>query len=149
MPFHSYASFKGKTQGTLKGESIKSEPPRRDKWMELTGYSFGVASPRDSSSGSGTGNRRHQPVNITKEFGAASPQLLSAHWKSEIFDEVIIEQVSSPKKGGKEQVVERITLTNATISRALVYVGKSLRGRSVSRFGITAENIRIDRFRRI
>ncbi len=149
MSFHSYASFKGKTQGIFKGESIKSEPLRRDKWLELTGYSFGVSSPRDSSSGNATGKRQHQPINITKEFGPASPQLLSAHWKSEIFDEVVIEQVSSPKNGGREQVVERVTLTNATISGARIYVGKSLRGRSVSRFGITAENIRIDRFRRI
>ena len=34
-----------------------------------------VISPRDSASGMATGKRQHAPVKITKEWGAASPQL--------------------------------------------------------------------------
>lgn len=34
----------------------------------------GVTSPRDSSTGMATGKRQHQPITITKEVGATSPQ---------------------------------------------------------------------------
>ena len=34
-----------------------------------------VVSPRDSASGMATGKRQYAPVRITKEWGAASPQL--------------------------------------------------------------------------
>ena len=34
----------------------------------------GVTSPRDSSTGMATGKRQHQPITMTKEVGATSPQ---------------------------------------------------------------------------
>jgi hypothetical protein len=36
-----------------------------------------IVSPRDSSTGMATGRRQHAPVKITKEWGAASPQLMA------------------------------------------------------------------------
>jgi len=34
----------------------------------------GVTSPKDSSTGMATGKRQHQPISVTKEVGATSPQ---------------------------------------------------------------------------
>jgi len=119
MSFHSYASFKGKTQGTLKGESAKAE--RRDKWTELVDFKLGAESPIDQNTGRPKGARTHQPFTITKETGVASPQLRNAHWNSELFDEIVIEIEGRPSKGSGEVVVQRITLTNATISRYRTY----------------------------
>jgi type VI secretion system Hcp family effector len=119
MSFHSYASFKGKTQGAFKGESTKAG--RRDKWTELVDFKMGAESPVDQNTGRPKGARTHQPFTITKETGVASPQLLNAHWASEVFDEIVIEIEGRPSKGSGEVVVQRITLTNATISRYKTY----------------------------
>jgi type VI secretion system Hcp family effector len=119
MSFHSYASFKGKTQGTLKGESDKAG--RRGKWSELVDFKLGVETPVDQNTGRAKGARTHQPFTITKETGVASPQLLNAHWNSEILDEIVIEIEGRPSKGSGEVVVQRITLTNATVSSYKTY----------------------------
>jgi len=119
MGFHSYVSFKGKTQGTLKGESTKAG--RRDKWTELIDFKLGTESPVDQNTGRPKGARTHQPFTITKETGVASPQLLNAHWASEVFDEIVIEIEGRPSSGAGEIVVQRITLTNATLSRYRIY----------------------------
>ena len=49
------------------------------------------------------------------EANAASPQLLQALWTSEVIKEVVIEHVNRTRDGAKEQVKERITLTDAVI----------------------------------
>jgi type VI secretion system secreted protein Hcp len=123
MSFRHYASFKGKTQGTLKGESTKSD--RRDKWTELIAFEMGSETPVDANTGRPKGHRTHQPITITKENGAASPQLLDAHWKDEVFDEIVIEIVGKPSAGAGETVVQRVTLTNAVISRFRRYFSNS------------------------
>ena len=41
----------------------------------LTSSSYQIVSPRDASSGLPTGRRMHKPFVVTKEWGAASPQL--------------------------------------------------------------------------
>ena len=43
---------------------------------ELRTAHYTVKSPRDSASGQATGKRMHKPVTITKEWGAATPQLM-------------------------------------------------------------------------
>ena len=131
MSFHSYVSFKGKTQGTLKGESSKAG--RHDKWTELVDFKMGAESPVDQNTGRPKGARTHQPITITKESGVASPQLLNAHWASEIFDEVVIEIVGRPSRGAGEIVVQRITLTNATLSRYRIYSPTASHGQASSR----------------
>lgn len=68
------------------------------------------------------GKRQHKPLTITKQFGAASPQLFNAHWTSEILQTVVI-QITGPNSGqGGEQVYQRITLTNARIGRYTRYM---------------------------
>jgi type VI secretion system Hcp family effector len=126
MAFHHYASFKGKTQGQLKGESLKAQ--RRDKWTELV--SFGMASevPLGPKSIRPRGPRTPFPLTITKETGASSPQLLNAHWTNELFETVVIEVVGRPDSGQSETVKERITLTNAQIVHYRCYGGSGVAG---------------------
>jgi type VI secretion system Hcp family effector len=134
MSFHSYASFKGQKQGEFNGESLR--PDRRDKWIDVVAFNFGLEGPYDPAGGPPRGARSHQPIIITKENGAASPQLLRAHWDGEMLDEVIIEicgrpttgqgESGRPSSGAGETVVERITLTNALISRFAPHVGAAI-----------------------
>ena len=120
MSFHSYASFKGKKQGQLKAESLKAK--RNDKWCELVAVEMGSEVPVDPKSGRPKAARTPGPVIVTKSIGGASPQLLDAHWKAELFDEVVIEIVGRPPTGTGEVVTERITLSSAVISKVHRYM---------------------------
>lgn len=113
MSFQYYVSIKGKTQGQFKGESKKEG--RKDKFMECVAFRMGSSVPVDANSGAIKGFRQHKPLVITKECGAASPQILQAHWNNEVLDEVIIEMVTRDSGGKKETVSERITLKDAVI----------------------------------
>jgi type VI secretion system secreted protein Hcp len=86
---------------------------------------MGSSVPVDANSGEPKGFRQHKPLVITKERGAASPQLLQAHWKNEILTEVVIEIVGRSDDGAKEIVQERITLTDAIIVSIDRYSHKS------------------------
>jgi type VI secretion system secreted protein Hcp len=113
MSFQSYVSFKAKKQGQLKGSSPKTG--RSDKWTEVISFEMGSSVPVDTNSGDVKGFRQHEPLRITMEHGAASPQILQAHWTNEVFDQVILEIVNRTATGAKEQVTERITLADAVI----------------------------------
>ena len=69
------------------------------------------------------GKRQHSPLTITKPVGPASPQLFSAHWTQEVLSTVVIEIIGRPDTRAGEVVVERITLTNATIANYKTYHG--------------------------
>jgi type VI secretion system secreted protein Hcp len=108
--FHSYASFKGKKQGQLKGESTKVGR-EKDGWFEVVSFEMGTEVPVDSKTGMATGKRQHKPVVITKNVDAASPLLLNAHGANETFETVIIQTVDD-----KNKVTKTTTLKNALIS---------------------------------
>jgi type VI secretion system Hcp family effector len=114
MAFVVYASFKGKNQGQLKAESKKEG--RKDKWCEVLTYDMQSEVPIDVKSAGAKGACTFFPLRIVKEIGAATPQLLDAHYKAERFDQVILEIVGRPETGVKEVTVQRITLTDALIS---------------------------------
>jgi type VI secretion system secreted protein Hcp len=120
MAFHSYVSFKGSKQGQLKGESLKGS--RSKEWSEVESFEMRSAVPVDSKSGYAKGARTHFPLVITKERGASSPQLLQALWTSELLTTVVLEVIGRPESGAGEVVVERTTLTNATISEIRRFV---------------------------
>jgi type VI secretion system secreted protein Hcp len=107
--FHTYASFKGKKQGQLKGESTKGR--EKDGWFEIQSIDMGAEVPVDPKSGAASGKRQHKPLVITKEVDAASPLLLNAHVINEAFETVIIQTVDDTKK-----VAKTVTLKNALIS---------------------------------
>jgi type VI secretion system secreted protein Hcp len=113
MSFQYYVSVKGKKQGQFKPESTKAG--RKDKFVECLSFNMGSSVPYDANSGHLRGYRQHDPLTITKEWGASSPQFLQAHWTNEVLDEVVLEIVARTDDGSKEFVLERITLTDAVV----------------------------------
>ncbi len=130
MAYEFYVKIKGKKQGQLKGESLREK--RKDAWM--TGLSFGyeVLSPRDVATGQASGKRQHKPIQFTKEWGAASPQLLTALCTNEVLDEVIFEFMKT-NANGEEYVYQTVKLTNATVSHVRQYTGSGGDSASSSR----------------
>jgi type VI secretion system Hcp family effector len=106
-----YLSIKGTRQGQFKGT-----PNLRNSndWMAGTRFSMQVDVPYDSGTGHPTGRRRYIPLTISKEWGAASLQILQAVANSETLNPVILEFIHTGAEGD-ESVWQRITLTNALI----------------------------------
>jgi len=115
MAFHGYVATTGAKQGKFKGESNKTA--RKEKnFSDILSYAQGSSVNVDPKTGLPKGSRTHRPIVIIKERGASSAQFLQAHWTGETLTEVVIELAGRPASGQGEIVVERITLSNATIS---------------------------------
>jgi type VI secretion system Hcp family effector len=111
MAYEFYISIEGTKQGKFKGDSL------REKWKgKITGISFHyeVKSPRDTATGQANGKRQHQPLKITKRWGAASPQVFQALVTNEILKTVLFEFVTTDLNG-EEQIFQTIKLLNASI----------------------------------
>lgn len=107
-----YVTIEGAKQGRFKGES-KSE--RHKDQVEGVRFAYGVKTARDAASGQASGKRMHSPVTITKEWGAASPQIFQAVVTNEVMKSVAIDFVRTNPEG-VEYVYQTIRLTNASIS---------------------------------
>jgi type VI secretion system secreted protein Hcp len=105
-----YVTIKGATQGTFKGQGSGRD---KDK-IPGVAFSYGVETPIDDITGLATGKRQHKPVIITKEWGAASPQIYQATVTNEVLRSVLCEFVNV-NAVGVEQTAFTIELTNATI----------------------------------
>ena len=108
-----YATVIGARQGTFKSEGTqgglgKGKIPGVD-------FAYGVAIPHDAATGAVIGRRQHQPVVLTKEWGASSPQFYQAAFTNEVLTSVTFEFIVVGGKG-KEMIDHTIKLTNATIS---------------------------------
>jgi len=125
MAFAAYVSFKGTKQGQFKGETIKGN--RKDKWVAVLAFGIGVESPLDNATGQASGKRKHSPIVITKEWGAASPQIFQALATNEILSSVEI-QITQGNGSGKETVYHTISLTNAQIVSFRNYCGPIPKG---------------------
>jgi type VI secretion system secreted protein Hcp len=90
----------------------------------IAGLSFlnEVSSPRDPATGQASGKRQHSPVVVTKEWGAASPQLFQALVSNELLETVLFEFVKTTPNG-KEKVAFTITLKDAVVSKIRQYIG--------------------------
>lgn len=105
-------SIEGTKQGWFRGEGPgKATNPAT---LPLVNFKYELVVPRDPASGLPTGARQHKPVVITKEWGAATPQLLQALVTNEILKSVLIEFVQT-NAGGQEYVYYTVKLTNASI----------------------------------
>src|SRR5260370_11692787 len=71
-----YLKVIGKKQGTFKPDGLTSRA-HLDQ-MLATAFDYGLVSPRDLATGQASGKRQHQPIVITKEWGASMPQVLQA-----------------------------------------------------------------------
>ena len=111
MPIQIYATVTGAKQGAFKGETTQKG---REGKIPGVGFNYGVAVPRDGTSGQATGKRMHRPVVFTKEWGASSPQFYTAAFTNEVLSTVLFEFFVTAANG--TQVVDRtIKLTNAII----------------------------------
>ena len=111
MAVQIYASFKGVKQGDFKGESNQKG---REGTIPCVGFSYGVIVPRDVATGQASGKRQHQPVIVTTEWGASSPQFYAAAYTNEVLSAVAF-NFYVPGPTGLLQLDHTIKLTNATI----------------------------------
>src|SRR3954449_4057130 len=130
MAYEFYITIDGQKQGKFKGEGGRAagggedgENGRglgRDK---IAGIRFvsEASSPRDVATGHATGKRTHKPIIITKEWGAASPQLFQALVNNENLKTVLFEFVKT-NSIGEEEIYHTIKLTNAAVSNIKSYL---------------------------
>jgi len=107
-----YVKIVGKTQGTFKGEATRVAG---SNYINAYRFIYGATTPRDPSTGLPTGKRQYQPVTITKEIDATSPQIFQALATNETLTTVTIEFLTS-STDGKELTYYVVTLKNATVS---------------------------------
>ena len=130
MAYEFYISIEGQKQGKFKGESGRGAPSEEgtdnDRSLgsdKIAGVRFvsETSSPRDVATGHASGKRTHKPILITKEWGAASPQLFQALVTNENLKSVLFEFVKTNAKG-EEEIYHTITLTNAAVSNIKSYL---------------------------
>jgi type VI secretion system secreted protein Hcp len=115
MAFQAFVSIKGNKQGQFKGESTAVN---RKDWIPVVAFTMGLTSPRDLATGQASGKRQFEPVTVVKEWGASSPQGLTACSNNEALTTVVFEFVKTDA-AGKEVVGQKVTLTRAAVSRVL------------------------------
>lgn len=111
--FSGYVAIKGMKQGQFKGEAVQER--RKDKWIPIASFTFGVRSPRDMASGAMMGKRQFEPVCLLKEWGASDPQIFQAASSNENLNEVTFE-FTKASRTGDEYVYETLKLTNASLT---------------------------------
>ncbi len=125
-----YVAIDGVKQGKFKGESSKLT--HRDT-IGVVGFNYEVVSPRDAATGQATGKRQFSPITFTKEWGAASPQLLQALYSNETLKTVTFEFYRLDASG-KEYVYQAVTLTNANVAKINKEGGNLPSGKSVDTY---------------
>jgi type VI secretion system secreted protein Hcp len=106
-----YVVIEGSKQGQFANESMRaSHAPR------VVGLNFDylVKTPRDATTGAVSGKRQHGPVTMTREWGAASPQLFQALVSNEVLKSVVFEFYQMNKQA-QEELTMLVKLTNATV----------------------------------
>jgi type VI secretion system secreted protein Hcp len=112
MAYEFYVTIEGTKQGMFKGESTRTA--HKDK-IEGLAFEYEVLSPRDVATGQASGKRQHKPVVITKEWGAASPQIFTSCVTNEVLKSVLMEFYHTTPEG-KEEIHHTVKLINATVS---------------------------------
>jgi type VI secretion system secreted protein Hcp len=110
MAIQAYAKIKGAKQGQFKGEGVQKPGPETGM-IPMLRFTSAATSARDTA----TGRRQWQPIRITKQWGAASPQLVQALSTNEQLPSVVFEFYRTDQ-AGKEQLHYRVTLQNAYVS---------------------------------
>ena len=129
MAYEFYISIEGQKQGKFKGESGRGAP--KGEGTDTAAASAGTrsrhqfrlrdSSPRDAATGQASGKRMHKPILVTKEWGAASPQLFQALVTNENLKSVLFEFVKTNAQG-EEEIYHTIKLTNAAVSNIKAYL---------------------------
>jgi type VI secretion system secreted protein Hcp len=116
-----YMSIEGTKQGKFKGESTRKGSFFENKVPGLR-FQYEVTSPRVAATGQASGKRQHGAIVITKEWGAATPQIFQALVTNEVIKSVVIEFYHTDPNG-QPYLFQTIRLTNATISNIKQYTG--------------------------
>ena len=115
-------ALKGKKQGQLQGEGAHAG---KHQFAALA-LDYQVQSPRDRATGQPAGKRQHSPLAIVKEWGAATPQIFQALVTNEVLESVEIDCYGRSKEG-KETLVHKLKLTNASVASIRQSGGAQLR----------------------
>ena len=121
MAYQFYVTIIGAKQGQFKGEGTGKSHKGK---IPAVGFLYEVKSPRDIATGQASGKRQHNPVRITKEWGASSPQIFQALVTNEVLKSVLCEFVRADPKG-QEEVYYTIKLTNASVSDLKQYLDET------------------------
>jgi type VI secretion system secreted protein Hcp len=113
-----FVTITGERQGQFKGELSEASHTAEIGGLRL---SMELDVPLDIATGHTSGKRQYQPITITKQWGAASPQILRAAATGETLKTVSIRFVQT-KSTGVEEISQTIILTNATISQVRRFV---------------------------
>jgi len=116
-------SVKGTVQGQFKSETRRKEYKEH---FDALAVDYQLVVPVDAGTGHFSGRHRHHPFFVTKEWGAATPQFLNALVKNEVLQTVEIDCLEVDK-GGKEAVVHKVKLTNATVASIHQCAGTAIR----------------------
>ena len=119
MAHEFYVTITGTKQGAFKGESIREKHSSK---LSGLSYSHQIQSPRDVATGQASGKRQHGPISITKEWGAATPQIFQALVTNEVLKDVLFEFVHTTNDG-LEEVYYTVKLTNATVASVQYMTG--------------------------
>jgi type VI secretion system secreted protein Hcp len=118
-----YVSILGAKQGYFKGMNAKTHR------FPVLGLTYEVISPRDPATGLPTGKRQHKPLTITKEWGAASPQIFEALVTNENLKGVLIEFLTP--SGALDHVIR---LFNASVSGYRHYPNNGLKDGTTDKY---------------
>ncbi len=119
MAYQFFVSIKGTKQGMFRGESLREQ--YKDKIPGLR-FAYEVKSPRDVASGLASGKHQHSFVAMTKQWGAATPQIFQACVTNELLPSVLFEFMHTTPEG-VEEVYHTVKLTNASIAGIRQHIG--------------------------
>jgi type VI secretion system secreted protein Hcp len=106
-----YVTIVGAKQGRFHGDA---PPGPHDGWLIGLAYDQPVAARTTTGSAKTAAAPALQPVRFTRQWGAASPQLLQALATGEVLTEVVFEFVRSTDEG-EQQVFHRVRLHGARV----------------------------------
>jgi len=123
VAYPAYLSVKGAKQGQFKGESTLAS---RKNWIPILAFEMALESPHDAATGQASGIRRYKQIVIAKEWGAASPQAMTACATNETLTSVTLD-FAKADSDGKPTTYQTIILTNAIIVQVYRTKGKLAR----------------------
>jgi type VI secretion system secreted protein Hcp len=121
-----YMKVTGTKQGVFKHEGSMGVGPWGPDAMPCLSMTYEAKSPTDAATGMATGKTQFLPLTVTKEWGAASPQLFQALLTNEVLKDVTLSFVQTTPEGAK-QMYFTITLKNAVITNYRMRAGQAAR----------------------
>lgn len=144
MAYQVYVTVTGAKQGVFKGSSTQKG---REGKIHAIAVSYGVAVPRDASSGLATGKRVEKPVTFSLEWDGCSPQFFAAAYTNENLTSVLFEYFSTGRDG-IEKVDHTVKISMANIiditqSYAATQLDGKADGRDIQTVSLAFQTIEI------